>query len=264
MAAGDRILRPDSPPTQTGAFASHRVTSETVDAKGLQEAAKLVLLVDASGNVIATGALATAANQTAQSTLLGAVNETAPATDTASSGLNGRLQRIAQRITSLIALLPASLGQKTKAASLPVVIASDQDVLATAANQTTANTSLSSVDTKLSGTGSIKDNGPAWTVVRTYTESADMTTAAAISAAPTSGQKVIGDDILVSSDTAMNFKIQMETSTNVLAKVFIPANGTVPITLRDGIKGDATDKKLFGKASVAGNVAITVCQHSEV
>ena len=43
-------------------------------------------------------------------TVLGPVTETAPATDTASSGLNGRLQRIAQRLTSLIALLPAALG----------------------------------------------------------------------------------------------------------------------------------------------------------
>lgn len=43
-------------------------------------------------------------------TKVGSLTETAPATDTASSGLNGRLQRIAQRLTSLIALLPASLG----------------------------------------------------------------------------------------------------------------------------------------------------------
>lgn len=41
---------------------------------------------------------------------LGSLTETAPASDTASSGLNGRLQRIAQRITSLIALLPTALG----------------------------------------------------------------------------------------------------------------------------------------------------------
>jgi hypothetical protein len=41
----------------------------------------------------------TAAN--ALNTLTGAVNETAPASDTASSGLNGRLQRIAQNLTSL-------------------------------------------------------------------------------------------------------------------------------------------------------------------
>lgn len=40
----------------------------------------------------------------------GSLTETAPASDTASSGLNGRLQRIAQRLTSLIALLPAALG----------------------------------------------------------------------------------------------------------------------------------------------------------
>jgi hypothetical protein len=41
---------------------------------------------------------------------IGPLTEAAPASDTASSGLNGRLQRIAQRITSTIALLPAALG----------------------------------------------------------------------------------------------------------------------------------------------------------
>lgn len=51
----------------------------------------------------------------------GAVTETAPASDTASSGLNGRLQRIAQRLTSLIALVPASLGAKAASASLSVI-----------------------------------------------------------------------------------------------------------------------------------------------
>lgn len=40
----------------------------------------------------------------------GSLTETAPASDTASSGLNGRLQRVAQRLTSLIALLPTALG----------------------------------------------------------------------------------------------------------------------------------------------------------
>jgi hypothetical protein len=43
-------------------------------------------------------------------TKVGALTETAPATDTASSGLNGRLQRIAQRLSSIIALLPTALG----------------------------------------------------------------------------------------------------------------------------------------------------------
>lgn len=73
---------------------------------------------------------ATAANQTAHSTLYGAVTETAPVSDTASSGLNGRLQRIAQRLTSLIALVPASLGGKTAANSFAVTTATDDPVIA--------------------------------------------------------------------------------------------------------------------------------------
>jgi hypothetical protein len=41
-------------------------------------------------------------------TLAGAVTETAPASDTASSGLNGRLQRIAQRLSTMITNLGSS------------------------------------------------------------------------------------------------------------------------------------------------------------
>jgi hypothetical protein len=100
-------------------------------------------------------------------------------------------------------------------------------------------------------------------IVRKYTASADMTTASAISNAPAKSKKVVAVDILVSSDTAMSFTVQMETSANVLAKVFIPASGTVPITLRGLIKGDAADKKLMGIASVAGNVSVTVNHYSE-
>jgi hypothetical protein len=74
--------------------------------------------------------VSTEAKQDVQITRLGDLTETAPATDTASSGLNGRLQRIAQRLTSLIGLLPISLGQKNMAGSLSVTVASDQSTLA--------------------------------------------------------------------------------------------------------------------------------------
>lgn len=73
----------------------------------------------------------TLAEQQSQTTAIGSLTETAPATDTASSGLNGRLQRIAQRLTSLIALLPASIGTKASNASLSVVLASDQATVPT-------------------------------------------------------------------------------------------------------------------------------------
>jgi hypothetical protein len=100
--------------------------------------------------------------------LVGKLNEVAPLTDTAPVGINGRLQRIAQRLTSLIALFPAALaggrldtntgawlgsnaptvGQKTSADSIPVVLANDQTVLPI------SSANLSNID---AGIGAITD-----------------------------------------------------------------------------------------------------------
>jgi hypothetical protein len=72
-------------------------------------------------------------------TQTGSITETAPATDTAASGLNGRLQRVAQRLTSLIGLLPTALGATTAANSLPVTLSTDgQFVTATGSVTETA------------------------------------------------------------------------------------------------------------------------------
>jgi hypothetical protein len=87
---------------------------------------------------------ATSTKQDAEAVLIGAAAETAPASDTASSGLNGRLQRIAQRITSLIALIPVSLGQKTMANSLAVTLASDQTALPTSSTPQTVSGTVTS------------------------------------------------------------------------------------------------------------------------
>jgi hypothetical protein len=108
------------------------------------------------------------------------------------------------------------------------------------------------------------DGGPIWKNKQKVVASADMTTAADISDAPDACCYPKADDILISTDTAMRFDVQMETTANVLASVYLPANGTVQITLRDGLKGDAKGKKLQGKASVAGNVRITCCWHGEL
>lgn len=93
------------------------------DASGRQVESQGVHIVAGGGG--GGGGDASAANQVTTNDRVGALTETAPASDTASSGLNGRLQRIAQRLTSLIALLPASLGAKTSANSLAVALATD-------------------------------------------------------------------------------------------------------------------------------------------
>lgn len=106
-----------------------------VDVK-VNPAGKLLTETDISGfNASLVGQKASSASlavvlSTEQEAEIGALTETAPATDTASSGLNGRLQRIAQRISSLISLLPSSIGKKASTGSLSVTISSDEGKIA--------------------------------------------------------------------------------------------------------------------------------------
>lgn len=87
------------------------------------------LMANSLAVTIASNQSTLTVNDVLNGILIGSLTEAAPATDTASSGLNGRLQRIAQRITSLIGLVPTSLGQKTMANSFAVTVASDQSSL---------------------------------------------------------------------------------------------------------------------------------------
>ena len=101
------------------------------------------LRISSDGSLSATiSGSATEAKQDAEAVLIGGVTEAVPGTDTASSGLNGRLQRIAQRLTSLIALIPTSLGQGTMATSLKVVLPSDQSSIPVAATLTAETTKV--------------------------------------------------------------------------------------------------------------------------
>lgn len=95
-----------------------RATAVPVDGSGVTQPVSAVALPLPSG-------AATSAKQDDSMTLIGAVTESAPASDTDSSGLNGRLQRIAQRLTSLIAQLPSALGVQAKSNSLSVAQASE-------------------------------------------------------------------------------------------------------------------------------------------
>jgi hypothetical protein len=108
-----------------------------------------------------------------------------------------------------------------------------------------------------------KDAGPSQTVTRTFTQNNDISTARDITAAPTAGQKIVAMDVYISVDTACYVTIQMETSGNVLAGAYCAANSLVPFTLRGYLKGDAADKKLQMKSSVASKGACTAVYFSE-
>lgn len=93
---------------------------------------------------------ATSAKQDAQSVLIGAVNETAPASDTASSGVNGRQQRIAQNITTLSGLVATAAKQP----SLGTAGSASSNVLTVQgiASMTALKTDGSAVTQPVSGT----------------------------------------------------------------------------------------------------------------
>ena len=81
-------------------------------------------------------------------TKIGSLTETTPASDTASSGLNGRLQRIAQRLTSMIGLLPTALSNGFFQVSIKetITLPSSQSGTWTVQPGNTANTTAWKVD----------------------------------------------------------------------------------------------------------------------
>ena len=104
---------------------------------------------------------------------------------------------------------------------------------------------------------SVADAGPTTEGTDTYTTSADMTSAADIAPAPTSGSKSRLLQITVSTDTAMGFTIQSSNATPVVyQKFYLPANGTVIWVPRHPLLLNVVDEKFQGLASASGNVAI--------
>lgn len=157
--------------------------SGTVSTGGLTDTQLRATPVPVSGTVTAnagtnlnTSLLALETTQTAGNVLVGAVNETAPASDTANSGLNGRLQRIAQRLSSLITAIGSpfqaggSIGNTT--------FASTQSGTWTVQPGNTANTTAWKVDAS-SVAVPITDNGGSLTVDNGGTFAVQATIAAA-------------------------------------------------------------------------------------
>lgn len=171
----------------------------TISVKDAAGATQTVKTVDdiAVGAGTATGAQRiVTASDSPEIPLVGGLTETAPASDTASSGLNGRLQRIAQRLTSMIAQLPASLGQKASAASLAVVLPSDGATLPATLGQKAMSASLAvALASDQSGLplAALSTDAP----TATFTRPAD-TTAYAVG-------DLVGNSVTAASVTRMNF-----------------------------------------------------------
>ena len=113
--------------------------------------------------------------------------------------------------------------------------------------------------------GATKDNGPETAGTFTYTTSSDMSSSAAnIGPAPSGGQKSVLLQALISTDTAMLFTIQMETTAGAERQSwYLPASGSVIFVPRYPVKVGTADKRWQGLASVAGEVRISTVTTSE-
>lgn len=125
-----------------------------------------------------------------------------------------------------------------------------------------------SVPVDSAGNAGAKDAGPNWASSfgvsgARFTSSNQSASAASVTDAPTSGQKLVVTDVLISVDTAMRVDLKEETTGTVLASIYMAANSMVQFTPRSKLKLATADKKLQVQTSASGNIAVTAFYYSE-
>lgn len=175
---------------------------------------------------------------------IGAVADAAVVTDTTGS-LSGKMRGL---VKWAFERMPASLGQKVKTASFPVVLASDQDALALAAGSASI--------------GGVKNNGPFYTVAQQYTTSADASGGVNITTDPDSSHRIVIDDLVISVGTTMEVSISEVSGAGVIFSVFLLANTAFAFSPTDGLRG-SLDKQIKVIASVSGQIRVFASWHEE-
>ena len=110
--------------------------------------------------------------------------------------------------------------------------------------------------------GSARHAGPHWTPLDFTIDETDQTALDDFSAAPTSGERIVIDDLEISVGTAMTVTVTEETTGAVLYKLYMQANTSVVISPRNGRKLVPVDKKVQIQASAAGNIFAHLSYHS--
>ena len=110
-----------------------------------------------------------------------------------------------------------------------------------------------------------KDAGAYWTAAHKIVNSADMTTPASVTDAPTTDQKLVLTDLIVSVETATNVTLKEETSGTVLGgPYYLPDNGTLQLTTRSRqFKVPTANKKIQAVAADAVNITVETWCFSE-
>lgn len=200
---------------------------------------------------------------------IGALTETAPTTDTASSGLNGRLQRIAQRLTSLLGVFPTTIdtnsGSKS-ASTLRVVLATDQPALTNKLLVTPDSVALpanQSVNVaQVNGVTALMGNGVTGTGSQRVTIASDNTAFAvnpASATAPVSTMNSASASAGVTSAIAANFDDTSPTAIteNNYGFLRMSANRNLYSTIRDAAGNErGVNVNASNQLAIAGPVTV--------
>lgn len=95
--------------------------------------------------------------------------------------------------------------------------------------------------------------------------SADASAAPApITDAPATGQKIVCDELVLSSDTAnITITITEETTGKILYRIYITTNQSIVLVGNDRFKLSTPNTRIMLQASKAGNVSATAFWYSE-
>ncbi|BAQ18300.1 hypothetical protein [Methyloceanibacter caenitepidi] len=151
---------------------------------------------------------------------------------------------------------PLTPGRAAEGASRPVVLSDEDKAVIDAIVSGLAD-----------GSAVVQDAGPSWTpafgVSGAAFDSSDASGSPAdVTDAPTAGQSIVLDSLIVSTGAALTVELLEETSGNTILKLYMAANQTLSIPFKK-LKLPTADKKLQVQTSGAGNVAVTAEYHSE-
>lgn len=198
--------------------------------------------------------------------LIGAVSAS-PATNTVQDRLKVLATELTQLHTDGVQVhtdVTAMAAVVATQATLASVLSGITSLVATFASFATAGPQPVANSTAVCDSGS--GIASVWGVSGVPFTSADQHSAvASVTDAPTGGQKLVIDDIIVSVDTNMSVTFKEETSGTV---VFGPwyitaASGPIQITPRGKKKLAVAGKKLQVITSAAGNISVQASYHSE-
>lgn len=119
--------------------------------------------------------------------------------------------------------------------------------------------------------GATQDDGPAWASAHGVTgapfTSADAQTPAAVTDAPTAGERLVITDLFISNNSAVAMQLTFveETTGDVIAGPFaLPAGTSLQLTPRSrGWTLPTADERLMVDASAAGNIMVDAHYFSE-